>query len=1304
MNNYFVEFFNFFNFSNSSNIFKLKILLSIVISIVFIHTNHTNQIFANQIDQNSSSEDIFITDLSSDQVSDVLQSIDDHPYSNIKTDSFYNQFGDVLNDNNLDYSSVGVIAFPAAGILALSGFLKAGLRIQAPVFIGLSAAALSAVYLGNKVFNDRSFSEFSILSMVQGDFDETSSHSRSITYFSNLNNKSPDPFPKQAPFLGLENDQLSETDSYKRGSSDALLADINQDYQVLNKLIVDSVFLPSSLNSSKIAHLKELVTLVLSLSDDQIRSVIEKNIKMHLANDKYKWILDEKVDSNLQSLNYRDLYLSQDYSKWNQQSLRKFLLSQVTTGSSLHFLLKYFFDLDSSTTGRVLFNDYRLVGEDGKVLNHLLWSKRIEMLKLLLSFDPQNYDQRYGPLADDDISIEQLNLLIKTISDAQLRARINAGLWSVLEYRIYPQYFQPITSQSIIEFIKTLKTPGRQYFFVASILQLIENSPYGIVDGIEDSMKEESDQLDGLQLDALELQVMVDFFNFFDDSGLQLFLFKYHQLSIEEIIKALQSHPTLAEGFEINENLASAYKLYVFTYLQSVFFNLDDSSIDDITKTHQLSKPEILYQKKVLLENIFQIFFPNSTLELKEIKEFAETQSKDLRLSIEKEFFELKLIFDGLSETELMEMIVSSPLFNDVDLRVHNKFSNFNYQNLINIIENSSEMKKHIIWSVILELNSTKASDIARMYSVTESYISQLKQTIKKDMLNKFSAKMQKHVMTLEELLDKFYSLESSMVIEKITNSSYFNDLDLGDKHHFPNFNYENIVSIIDQSPRINKHIILSIILNLDSTTAADIAKKYKTAFSVVSDRKKRIVKQMIQAFLPQEQSDIKSLEELIKIYQGMPQSEVINRLIQSQYLSHLDLSNKQKYPNMSYRSLTELINRVNDIRRHIILSNILKIDSAEVIDIRQLYSISPKFFSDIRRQVIKAMEKLFAQTPQIAYKQSLTLPQLQSIYYQLSNAEVEDRIITSSFFKGIDLEDRIKFPNFNRKTLNRLIKSASPIKKHVIFSVLLNLDANRLYELSEIYSVHTSSLTFHKKAIIKTLLEMFGKNSQSKDLSLSIEKEFSELKLIFDGLSETELIDKIVLSPLFNDVDLHDHNKFPNFNYQTLIDFIENSSEAKKHIIWSVILELNSTKLAGIARMYSVTESYISQLKQMIIKDMLNKFSAKMQKHVMTLEELLDKFSSLESSMVIEKITNSSYFNDLDLGDKHHFPNFNYENIVSIIDQSPPINKHIILSIILNLDFTIAADIAKLYKTSPQVVYVKKKRIVQRMIQAFSP
>ena len=396
--------------------------------------------------------------------------------------------------------------------------------------------------------------------------------------------------------------------------------------------------------------------------------------------------------------------------------------------------------------------------------------------------------------------------------------------------------------------------------------------------------------------------------------------------------------------------------------LFSIFFNLDDSSIDDIAKIYQLSKPKILYLKKVLAEDIFQTFFPDSNLG--DAREPGELQSRESEYSIEDELAELQLIFDRLSETKLINKFILSPIFKDIDLRDHKNFSNFSY---------------------------------------------------------------------------------------------------------------ENLTSIIDQSPPLNKHIILSIILDLDSTIAADIARLHKTTPMSVSSTKKLIVKQMLETFSLNKTTIVMTLAQLIKAYEEMSESEVINRLVQSQYLSHLDLSNHKKYPNINYQSLTTLIDKVYDIKKHVILSNILNLDSAENIHIRQLYSLSDKFFiSEIRRQVIKSMQYLFSQNVQIAYGQSLTLPQLQSIYDKLSDTEVMDKILHSSVFKEINLSDRIIFPNFNRKTLNILIESATPIKKHVIFSVLLNLDANRITELSKIYSVTISAVSSQKKDIKTTLLKMF--------------------------------------------------------------------------------------------------------------------------------------------------------------------------------------------------------------------------------------
>ena len=1156
--------------------------------------------FANPVDQSQFNENIVASDLSSNQFSDLIQSIDDRQYSNILTHNFNDQFNDGLNNNHLNYSLlVGVMTLPAFGMFAVRSFLNTGLTMRAPWLIGLSASALSALslYLGIKVFKNQSFSESLMLSMTAEDFDKVSSH-KSITSSTNtnFNDKAPDPFPKQAPFLDLENDQLSETDSYKRGSPDALLEDINQDPQVLNKLIIDSVFLPSSLNSSKIAHLNKLVTLVLSLSDDQIRFVIENNIKIHLANDKYKWILDEKVDSNLQSLSYRDLYLSQDYSKWNQQSLRQFLLSQVTTGSSLHFLLKYFFDLDSSTIDRVLANDYRLVGEDGKVLNHLLWSKRIELLKLILSFDPQNYVQRHGPLADDNISIDQLNLLIKTISDSQLRARINTSLWSVFEYKIQPKYLQSITSQSIVQFIETLKTPGKQYFFISSLLRLIESSPYEVVNLIDDSETIEPNQLD---LDAVEQQIIVDFFNFFDDSGFQSSFFRYHTASIEDIMKALESHPILVENFEITEELASAFKLYFFTYIKDDPIKL----IITLSKILHFSDRNENTFHRLSVDNDFPLSIRTMTrIKSNIIVQFIGFYHRRILQTTNKvtqELSQYQTEISKLSEQYLADLIKinlskQQYLPKKISLKPDLK-------NIVNeMVQLGTLYQRVLLWS-FLKLDELSLESIALDHNISLTEVRE----VQKQIYKRLSIDSTNDMLTIDDLIDKYHALSNDQLIDRFfynlpashsTFKANLSSLDISETSRLSKYMRDFIKT--NYSNNHNKYyIFLSEILGfikVESFHFIDHLSINLTEFSHII----KTLKLDIARFKKIYSANL----ELLSRYNSFPHQQLVKTIkdnVSSNYTLGDSINPKEDIPTVVNQILSDTL-----LVQDVFFSLFLNFNNNHLKSIASNHKVAVEEVKEVIEQVFNMLDD-----PQA--KIILSLNQLKKHFHNLSDSDLVQRFNTEN-------SSRIK--NFNSGELNaELIRNivssnrifANDLVLHVFLSLYLNLDNADESDLKNLYSLVDSSIYFTKTKINKAI-KFYLENLRIDHLLITEFKTYTP-KQIYDLL-------KAKNSDLLN------------YNYSkdqllASVNTILNYDLITKRVFLGQLLQLNKDTAQTIAKSFNTDILDVKDIK-LKIYDILYDPSPSIT--ALTFDQLKHKYTNLSDLDLLRRVKNSKYLHYL--------------------------------------------------------------------------
>ena len=1207
-----------------------------------------NQVFAN------ASEKLFIpntlSDLSSQQLSDFFQSIDDHQYSNIIT-SLDDQHSEQLN-HFLHYSSVGAVAIPASGLFVLRHFLSSVLKIPASWLVGISAATLSAVYLGHRAINQSSSdSVFSSTLRSQQGFDEVEPFSNSTTPLEDLqqisSNSNPSPNPLVPPVLYQENpdrdDGSFDTEGYQREVADSLLT-LNQNPQVFNKLILDSLFFPSSIEPSKIDYLKVLVTLVLSLPDDQIRTLIKKNIDSHLDNDRYKWILEEKVDGNYQSKSFRDLYLNQDFSQWDQQTLSKFILSQVTSASSLHVFLKYFFDVDSSSSDSSLAVDYHLIGGDGNILQRAIWSKRIEMLKLIVSFNPRNYVQRHGPLADDNVSINQLTDIIKTMSDTQIKSRISSSLWSVFGYKLDPSMLQTINSQSIVEFIESLKTPGKQYFFVSSVLLLIENSLYDIV-SLNDSVSESVEQLD-----SAEELVLMDFFNYFvDHTGLQSLLLKYHVSSPKDQVTALKSHSILTDNFDITEDLASAFKSYVFTYL------IDDDPLRLTVALARILKFNEELSMRHLAENNSRSVTSMHSLKENILKSFVgfykriitQTTDDEVMHSLDQYQDQVSQLSDRKLKRSIrgklkMQVVLPKTIKLKPKLRA-----------VVNNILKLDPLHQRVFFALFLKIDKSTLESIALHFNVSVFKVRE----VQKHIYKLLSVDIADIYLTLDQLVDKYHALSDAHLVERFYSQSSSQAISSNPSQLSRSASY--IKDFIDEYLAIDKnkyYIFLSLTLGLN-----DVDKYYLTEYLQINDKKFSNIRQRTSFDVNRFYTLYNTNLELTSRYKSLTPSQLSERIKES-VLKDKSLSD---YIDLHENFTTIVSQIVSDslLVQDVFFSLFLNLRDATKVKIANDHKIS----LDIVKQTKQKVLNMLMNQPGVT--EVLSLDQLKDKYNSLDDADLVQRFSTlssmSNYLRNIDREQ------VTAKLIREVVSSSEIFSKdralHLFLSRMLKLDNVQESDLIQLYSLRTSVI----KDIRYKIYETFGFYFENI-------QEHKQLVAEFNTLSAKQIFDL-----------LKSHNRelagyvYSKDHLLSSVNTILNSDILTQRVFFGLVLKLNSDTPANISNKFNIKNRYrnnnryhyIDDIKLLIFDILYDPLTSVT---VLGFDQLKQRYNNLSDFELVRRIKSSKYMHAVSAS---QITSELVREFVSLRLSKNSKLQHLFFSMILRLDNATIEDFSHHFK-----------------------
>ena len=220
-------------------------------------------------------------------------------------------------------------------------------------------------------------------------------------------------------------------------------------------------------NSSSTANdndnLKILLFRALKLSDKEL-----KNRLLQIAS------LDV-VTQFSDYMDYHDHISQANIDMWNQEVFYKFLTTQITTVSSLHIFLARMMKLDESLSDEYLLLKYNLGdAESSKFITGTI----NRLFDYLSSFDPVNYQLRYGPKLTRNDSYKKIKRVLLDLDPTELEARLSYNIKKYHEidfqYLVKSKKLKLVNAENLISYLNNLDHKMRLFFLITA-LNLIEH-------------------------------------------------------------------------------------------------------------------------------------------------------------------------------------------------------------------------------------------------------------------------------------------------------------------------------------------------------------------------------------------------------------------------------------------------------------------------------------------------------------------------------------------------------------------------------------------------------------------------------------------------------------------------------------------------------------------------------------------------------------------------------------------------------------------------------------------------------------
>ena len=482
--------------------------------------------------------------------------------------------------------------------------------------------------------------------------------------------------------------------------------------------------------------------------------------------------------------------------------------------------------------------------------------------------------------------------------------------------------------------------------------------------------------------------------------------------------------------------------------------------------------------------------------------------------------------------------------------------------------------------------------------------------------------------------------------------------------------------------------ILMGLILNLNSMTVKNYAKKYKISKSLIFNYKKMIKFEFYQYL----NNSSRLLESVLLKYHSFDNDALINQFKKAD-LYHL-INNKQYINMQKMKKFIDEILLNDQFKTYVLLNLILKIDEYQLNNMLNIYQTNRPWIYKTKRFIKDKLIIFLNET-------ILSLDELSKKFNSLSDIDLVNLIYTN-------IAPDLNINHVDIKLLKKALeqKLNTDFKKHIFYSTVLKLDEASHKHLSKMYNVSKDKSIVTRFRVNKKISKFIDGSIVSLPILESRFKQLDnhQLKNLFTSNNQDIILKVMESNPeIINNQKILDQfisaEKLTDYYHQLKNN---DQKDIHRHVFLSTILNLDEADSSEIALFYDKSKEQIRVINQEVFSDIFHeKYSNKL-----NLDQLIkDYHNALQQdqqwllSSVKDFLRKSYYFKGANSANSFLINHLTIDDITSFLEnklQSDDLSLHVFLSLVLKLDSGSSSSIAKMYNTSDNLIRYRKKHMAK--------
>lgn len=540
----------------------------------------------------------------------------------------------------------------------------------------------------------------------------------------------------------------------------------------------------------------------------------------------------------------------------------------------------------------------------------------------------------------------------------------------------------------------------------------------------------------------------------------------------------------------------------------------------------------------------------------------------ELPLSLE----QMDAEFKAIDNEKLLSRLQSSALLASTSQQDHQLTAN-DLTRFRGAILRSAPIRRHVLYSLFLKMNNHLPGDVAERWQVAplavQYHVGHLSNFIS-DMFRATDKERLTH--SFDELEEMFIAMQPTEVMDRLRKVDAFQGIEISYE------DYGVLRLSLASDNILRRHIFYSHFLMMDSSTLNEIASIWHYSYSSAWYHKHSLQANLSRLFKEQRSPKVhRSFEELEADFLAMAPSQVLSSLHHTTHLGDL-FDVDQQLTKMNYQVFREMLLDDKPLKRYIFYVFFLGMDDISLKEIAALWQVKYSQAWHDKNHIHRKITKIFElNQPPLHYKRTFEV--MDADFWKMPPSTIWERLSRSEQLQ----EANLVFSDAHYKAFTKYITQISPIRRHVLYSLVLKMDMSNKGSIARQWNISDGGVRYHENQLVAEIIEVFNKTDPNHS-----QPSFEELDAEFLTMSPSEALLRL---RSFADLPKELTKELTEESYPELRDYIVKSLPIKRHVFFNRFLRMDNRSPINLAVMYNVGRTTISYHAQHIQKTMTKIF-----------------------------------------------------------------------------------------------------------------